>query len=121
MWLHCTQALRSLSQRMVKTPSQSIKVEEATVSQFQARSRKTQNLHLGRELVSGSFLSAFGQVTLFAALSFAPTIYVVPTYNLKSIVTVLLAYAVIPKSERISKRAILGAVLAIGGIVLINL
>ena len=82
---------------------------------------KDPNPTLRKRVVSGSFLSAFGQVTLFAALSFAPTIYVVPTYNLKSLVTVLLAYAVIPKSEGINKRAILGAVLAIGGIVLINL
>jgi drug/metabolite transporter (DMT)-like permease len=74
-----------------------------------------------RQLVSGCFLSALGQVTLFAALSFAPTIYVVPTYNLKSLVTVILAYAIIPKSERINMRVILGAILAIGGIVLINL
>jgi drug/metabolite transporter (DMT)-like permease len=74
-----------------------------------------------RRLVSGCFLSALGQVTLFAALSFAPTIYVVPTYNLKSVVTVILAYAIIPKSERIDARVILGAILAIAGIVLINL
>ena len=74
-----------------------------------------------RRLVSGCFLSALGQVTLFAALSFAPTIYVVPTYNLKSVVTVILAYAVIPKSERINTRVILGTILAIAGIVLINL
>ena len=74
-----------------------------------------------RRLVSGCFLSALGQVTLFAALSFAPTIYVVPTYNLKSVVTVILAYAIIPKSERINTRVILGAILAIAGIVLINL
>jgi len=79
------------------------------------------DMRRSRQLVSGSFLSAVGQVTLFAALSFAPTIYVVPTYNLKSLVTVLLAYAVIPTSERISKRVILGAILAISGIVLINL
>ena len=79
------------------------------------------DMRRSRQLVSGSFLSAFGQVTLFAALSFAPTIYVVPTYNLKSIVTVLLAYAVIPTSERMNKRVILGAILAISGIVLINL
>ena len=72
-------------------------------------------------LVSGCFLSALGQVTLFAALSYAPTIYVVPTYNLKSVVTVILAYAIIPKSERINTRVILGAILAIAGIVLINL
>jgi drug/metabolite transporter (DMT)-like permease len=68
-------------------------------------------------LISGCFLSALGQVTLFAALSFAPTIYVVPTYSLKSLVTVILAYAVIPKSERINTRVILGAILAIAGIV----
>jgi drug/metabolite transporter (DMT)-like permease len=74
-----------------------------------------------RRLVSGCFLSALGQVTLFAALSFAPTIYVVPTYNLKSVVTVILAYVIIPKSERINTRVILGAILAIAGIVLINL
>jgi len=74
-----------------------------------------------RRLVNGCFLSALGQVTLFAALSFAPTIYVVPTYNLKSVVTVILAYAIIPKSERINTRVILGAILAIAGIVLINL
>jgi drug/metabolite transporter (DMT)-like permease len=74
-----------------------------------------------RRLVSGCFLSALGQVTLFAALSFAPTIYVVPTYNLKSVVTVILAYAIIPKSERINTRVILGTILAIAGIVLINL
>jgi drug/metabolite transporter (DMT)-like permease len=74
-----------------------------------------------RRLVSGCFLSALGQVTLFAALSFAPTIYVVPTYNLKSVVTVILAYMIIPKSERINTRVILGAILAIAGIVLINL
>ena len=74
-----------------------------------------------RRLVSGCFLSALGQVTLFAALSFAPTIYVVPTYNLKSVVTVILAYAIIAKSERIDARVILGAILAIAGIVLINL
>jgi drug/metabolite transporter (DMT)-like permease len=72
-------------------------------------------------LISGCFLSALGQVTLFAALSFAPTIYVVPTYSLKSLVTVILAYAIIPKSERINRRVILGAILAIAGIVLINL
>ena len=74
-----------------------------------------------RQLTAGCLLSALGQVTLFAALSFAPTIYVAPAYNLKSLVTVLLAYAVIPKSERIDMRVILGAILAIGGIILINL
>jgi drug/metabolite transporter (DMT)-like permease len=79
------------------------------------------DMRRSRELVGGSFLSAAGQVTLFGALSFASTIYVVPTYNLKSIVTVLLAYAIIPTSERINKRVILGAMLAISGIVLINL
>jgi len=79
------------------------------------------DLKRSRQLVSGCFLSALGQVTLLAALSFAPTIYVVPTYNLKSFVTVFLAYAIIPKSERVNMRVIFGAVLAIGGIVLINL
>jgi drug/metabolite transporter (DMT)-like permease len=74
-----------------------------------------------RRLVSGCFLSALGQVTLFAALSFAPTVYVVPAYNLKSVVTVILAYAIIPKSERINTRVILGTIFAIAGIVLINL
>jgi len=74
-----------------------------------------------RRLVNGCLLSALGQATLFAALSFAPTIYVVPTYSLKSVVTVILAYAIIPKSERINTRVILGAILAIAGIVLINL
>jgi drug/metabolite transporter (DMT)-like permease len=73
------------------------------------------------QLAGGSFLSGLGQVTLFAALFFAPTIYVVPTYNLKSLVTVFLAYLVIPKSERVNARVILGAILAIGGIILINL
>lgn len=72
-------------------------------------------------LVSGSFLSGLGQVTLFAALAFAPTVYVVPTYNLKSLVTVLLACLFISKSERVNRRVILGAVLAIGGIALINI
>ena len=72
-------------------------------------------------LISGCFLSALGQVTLFAALSFAPTIYVVPVYSLKSLVTVILAYAIIPKSEKIDRRVIVGAILAITGIVLINL
>lgn len=79
------------------------------------------DLTRSHQLIGGSFLSALGQVTLFAALSFAPTVYVVPTYNLKSVVTVFLAYAVIPKSERVNMRVILGALLAIGGIVLINL
>lgn len=79
------------------------------------------DMRRSRQLVSGCFLSALGQVTLFAALSFAPTIYVVPAYNLKSLVTVFLAYAIIPKSERVNMRVILGAILAIGGIVLINL
>jgi drug/metabolite transporter (DMT)-like permease len=74
-----------------------------------------------RRLTSGCIFSALGQVTLFAALSFAPTIYVVPTYNLKSVVTVILAYAIIPKSERINTRVILGTIFAIAGIVLINL
>jgi drug/metabolite transporter (DMT)-like permease len=74
-----------------------------------------------RKLVSGCLLSGLGQATLFGALYFAPTIYVVPTYNLKSLVTVLLAYAVIPKSERVNMRVILGAILAISGIILINL
>jgi drug/metabolite transporter (DMT)-like permease len=36
-------------------------------------------------------------------------------------VTVILAYMIIPKSERINTRVILGAILAIAGIVLINL
>ena len=79
------------------------------------------DIRRSRQLAAGCSLSALGQVTLFAALSFAPTIYVVPTYNLKSLVTVLLAYAVIPKSERIDMRVILGAILAISGIILINL
>jgi drug/metabolite transporter (DMT)-like permease len=74
-----------------------------------------------RRLTSGCIFSALGQVTLFAALSSAPTIYVVPTYNLKSVVTVILAYAIIPKSERINARVILGTIFAIAGIVLINL
>jgi hypothetical protein len=60
-------------------------------------------------------------VALFAALSFAPTVYVVPTYNLKCPVTVFLAYAAIPKSERVNLRVILGALLATGSIVPINL
>ena len=79
------------------------------------------DIRRSHQLAAGCSLSALGQVTLFAALSFAPTIYVVSTYNLKSLVTVLLAYAVIPKSERINMRVILGAILAIGGIVLISL
>ena len=79
------------------------------------------DLRRSRKLIGGSFLSALGQVTLFAALSFAPTVYVVPTYNLKSLVTVYPAYALIPKSERVNMRVILGALLAIGGIILISL
>jgi len=73
------------------------------------------------KLLSGSFLSGLGQVTLFAALSLAPTVYVVPTYNLKSLVTVFLAFLLIPKSEHMNRRVILGAILAIGGIILINI
>jgi len=78
------------------------------------------DLKRSRKLVSGCLLSGLGQATLFAALYFAPTIYVAPTYNLKSLVTVLLAYAVIPKSERVNMRVFLGAILAISGIILIN-
>lgn len=78
-------------------------------------------LRRSRQLIGGSFLSAFGQLTLFAALSFAPTVYVVPIYSLKSLVTVFLAYTIIPKSESVNMRVILGAVMAIAGIVLINL
>lgn len=74
-----------------------------------------------RKLIAGSFLSGLGQVTLFAALALAPTVFVVPTYNLKSLVTVILAYTIIPKSERVNLLVILGALLAIGGIVLINI
>jgi drug/metabolite transporter (DMT)-like permease len=74
-----------------------------------------------RKLIVGSLLSGLGQVTLFAALAVAATVYVVPTYNLKSLVTVLFAYALIPKSEKVNARVILGALLAIGGIVLINI
>lgn len=74
-----------------------------------------------RKLIAGSFLSGLGQVTLFGALALAATVYVVPTYNLKSIVTVLLAYVLIPRSERLNLKVILGAVLAVAGIVLINI
>ena len=74
-----------------------------------------------QRLVIGSFLSGLGQVTLFAALAVAATVFVVPTYNLKSIVTVVLAYLLIPKSEKINLRLILGAVLAVAGIALINI
>jgi len=73
------------------------------------------------QLVSGCLLSALGQVTLFAALSFASTVYVVPTYSTKSLVTVILAYGIMPKSEKINKRVVIGAIFAISGIVLINL
>ncbi len=79
------------------------------------------DIRRSRELTAGCLLSALGQATLFAALSFAPTILVAPTYSLKSLVTVLLAYAVMPKSERMNMRVILGAILAIAGIILINL
>lgn len=72
-------------------------------------------------LLTGSFLSGLGQVTLFGALSLAPTVYVVPTYSLKSLVTVFLAFLLIPKAEKLNRRVILGAILAIGGIILINL
>jgi drug/metabolite transporter (DMT)-like permease len=74
-----------------------------------------------KKLIVGSFLSGLGQVTLFAALSLAATVYVVPTYNLKSLVTVILACALIPQSEKVNLKVILGALLAIGGIVLINI
>lgn len=74
-----------------------------------------------RKLIAGSFLSGLGQVTLFAALALAATVYVVPTYNLKSLVTVLLACALIPQSEKVNIKVILGALLAIGGIILINI
>jgi drug/metabolite transporter (DMT)-like permease len=79
------------------------------------------DLRRRQKLIAGSFLSGLGQVTLFAALALAPTVFVVPTYNLKSLVTVILAYAIIPKSEKVNMRVILGALLAIGGIVLINI
>lgn len=79
------------------------------------------DIRRSRQLTAGCLLSALGQATLFAALSFAPTILVVPTYSLKSLVTVLLAYAVIPRSERMNMRVILGAILAVAGIILINL
>jgi drug/metabolite transporter (DMT)-like permease len=72
------------------------------------------------KLVLGSFLSGLGQVTLFGALAFAATVFVVPTYNLKSIVTVLLAYVLIPKSEKLNWKVLIGALMAIAGIVLIN-
>lgn len=74
-----------------------------------------------QKLIAGSFLSGLGQVTLFGALALAATVFVVPTYNLKSIVTVLLAYVFIPRSERLNLKVILGAVLAVAGIVLINI
>jgi len=79
------------------------------------------DLRRSSRLIGGSFLSGLGQATLFAALTFAPTVYVVPTYNLKSLVTVFLAGLLIAKSERVNKRVILGALLAIGGIALINI
>jgi len=79
------------------------------------------DLRRSQRLIGGCVLSGLGQVTLFAALSFAPTVYVVPTYNLKSLVTVFLAFALIPKSEKLNMKVVLGALLAIGGIVLINL
>jgi uncharacterized membrane protein len=60
-------------------------------------------------------------VTLFAALALAATVFVVPTYNLKSIVTVFLAYLLLPRSERVNVKVLVGAVLAVSGIVLINI
>lgn len=74
-----------------------------------------------KKLIGGCFLSGLGQVTLFAALALAPTVFVIPTYNLKSLVTIILAYVIIPKSEKVNMLLILGAMLAIGGIVLINI
>ena len=74
-----------------------------------------------RKLVFGSCLSGLGQVTLFGALALAATVFVVPTYNLKSIVTVFLAYFLIPQSEKLNLKVVVGAILAITGIVLINI
>ena len=74
-----------------------------------------------RKLVFGSCLSGLGQVTLFGALALAATVFVVPTYNLKSIVTVFLAYFLIPQSEKLNLKVLVGAVLAITGILLINI
>ena len=88
---------------------------------LKSRDAVLSDLKRSQKLIAGSFLSGLGQVTLFAALALAATVYIVPTYNLKSLVTVLLAYALIPKSERVNAKVILGAVFAIGGIVLINI
>lgn len=72
-------------------------------------------------LIGGSLLGAIGQVTQLTALFFAPTVYVVPIYSLKCLVTVFLANLVIPKSEKVNTKVILGALLSIVGIVLITI
>lgn len=79
------------------------------------------DLKASHYLASGVLLSGMGQVTVFLALSFAATVYVVPAYNLKSLVTMSLAFTLIPKLERPNWQVILGALFAIMGIVLINI
>lgn len=79
------------------------------------------DLRASHYLGAGVLLSGMGQVTVFLALSFAATVYVVPAYNLKSLVTMSLAFGLIPRLEVPNWQVILGALLAIVGIALINI
>jgi drug/metabolite transporter (DMT)-like permease len=72
-------------------------------------------------LTSGAVMSGIGQVTVFAALALAAAVYVVPTYSLKTVVTVTLGHFLLPKSENVGSRIVVGAAMAVVGVLLVNL
>ena len=74
-----------------------------------------------RFILSGGSLGGLGQTTLYLALAFAPTVIVVPVYNLKVVITIILSILFIRKIEGITRKVVLGALLTILGAVLVNL
>jgi drug/metabolite transporter (DMT)-like permease len=83
--------------------------------------RKDYELSFSKGVGLAGTLGGLGQTTLYIALSLAPTVIVVPAYNLKVIVTILLSPIFIKRIEVIDAKVIVGAIMTILGVILVNL
>ena len=57
----------------------------------------------------------------YSALSLAPVVVVAPITSINPLITLILAYVVLRKLERITLRVIMGAILVVLGVILITL
>lgn len=69
-----------------------------------------------RLVTSSAFFATGGQMAKFAALAFAPVVFVAPILNTQLLLTVLFSLLFIQRMEQVNAKVILGAALVIVGI-----